>query len=145
MKKTRRIRRSLMTFRVFSFLVSVGPLAWFFFQNFGRYVETVGDAVKLSMGGMALLVIVVFAVIGKLKIPGRLVSAFVLCALCWSLAALLEDLTIITSIWLGSTVADEMIFSPLVKVTQRRLDIQETADATATATARAVESYLGRT
>lgn len=143
-KKTKKLKRRLFFLRVCSFLAVVCPLLVFFVLNFGRYVRGVGDVVKLSVGGIAVLVIVAFIALGKLRVPGRLVTAFILCALCWLLASVLEDLTVITTIWLVSVAADEMIFSPLVRRTQKRLDMSETADTTAAVTAEAVKNYLGR-
>ena len=144
-KKTKKLKRSLFLFRACSFLVAVMPLLTFFTMNFGRYVRCVEDIVKLSVGGIAVLVIVAFIALGKLRVPGRLVTAFVLCALCWLLSSVLVDLTVITTIWLISTAVDVMVFSPLVRYTKRRLDMSETADTTAAVTMDAVKTFLGRT
>ena len=144
-KKTKKLKRMHFLFKACSFMVVLGPLLVYFAMNFGRYVSSVEDAVKLSFGGIAVLVIVAFVALGKMKVPGRLVTALILCALCWLLASVLGDLTVITTIWLGSQAADVMIFSPLVQYTKRRLDMSETADATAAVTMDAVKTFLGRT
>lgn len=144
-KKTKKLRRLNLLFRGCSFVAVVGPLLVFFAVNFGRYVQSVEDVVKLSAGGLAVLIIVAFIALGKLKVPGRLLTAFILCVLCWLLASLLEDLTVITTIWLGSQAADVMIFTPLVRYTKRRLDMSESADTTAAVTMDAVKTFLGRT
>lgn len=143
-KKTKRLKRRLLILRIVSFAVAVLPLLVFFFLNFGRYVKSIGDAVKLSAGGVVLLIMVALIALGKLRVPGRLVAAFIICTLCWLLSPLLEDLTVITTIWLVSTAVDVMIFSPLVGYTKRKVDMSESADTTADVTMAAVKEYLGR-
>ena len=75
-----------------------------------------------------MIIILAFAALGKLKIPGRLIGAAVFCGLCWLLRPLLADLLVISTVYLASVVADELIFARTVKKKERQLLVCETAD-----------------
>lgn len=132
-KKIRRLRFWLFIFKLCSFLVSVVPLGLFFLKNFDRYVQGADDIWKLSAGAVVITVIMLLKVLGKLKIPGRVVTSVLFMGLCWLFASLLEDLLIISTIWCVSEVVDFVIFSPIAKAIARKLNIYETAVATAEA------------
>ena len=132
-KKIRRLRFWLFIFKLCSFLVSVVPLGLFFLKNFDRYVQDADDVWKLSAGAVVITVIILLTVLGKLKIPGRVVTSVLFMGLCWLFASLLEDLLIISTIWCVSEVVDFVIFSPIAKAIARKLNIYETAAATAEA------------
>ena len=132
-KKIRRLRFWLFIFKLCSFLVSVVPLGLFFLKNFDRYVQDADDVWKLSAGAVVITVIMLLKVLGKLKIPGRVVTSVLFMGLCWLFASLLEDLLIISTIWCVSEVVDFVIFSPIAKAIARKLNIYETAAATAEA------------
>ena len=132
-KKVARLRFWLFVFRLSSFLVSIVPLGVFFLNNFDRYVKEVRDVWKLSAGAVVIVVIMLFKVLGKLKVPGRVVGSALFMFMCWLFSSLLADLLVISTIWCMSEVADYMIFSPMAGAIKRRLALQETAEATALA------------
>lgn len=77
-----------------SFLASTLPVLIYFFINMDKYVKTVPDRVKLSFGGIIALGIVVLKVLGKLKVPSRLVGFGIVLILCYLLEALIQDLMV---------------------------------------------------
>ena len=133
-KKVRRLRFWLFIFKTCSFLVSVMPLGAYFLVNFERYVTCTRDVWKLSAGAVIICIVMLLKVLGKLKVPGRLVASVLTMGMCWLFSALLADLLIISAIWCVSEVADFIIFSPIAKAISRKLLIHETALATAQAT-----------
>lgn len=141
MKRTKRVRRLrfwLFIFKTCSFLVSIVPLGAYFLANFERYVDDMEDVWKLSTGAIIIMIIMLLKVLGKLKIPGRVVASVLFMGLCWLFASLLADLLIISTIWCVSEVVDFVIFSPIAKAISRKLLIHETAEATALATKEAL-------
>ena len=126
--KTKKIRRGLFRARVLSFAVSVFPLLIYFLLNFGYYVKSISDGFKLSVGFIVIAVILVFTALGKLKVPSRLTGAVTFCGVCWLLRPILADLLVISSVYLGSVAADEIIFARIVKRKERALLVSETAD-----------------
>ena len=134
----------LVMLYLLSFISSVLPLLLVFMKNFDRYVSSAEDAIKLSFGVILVLVVILLKVIGKLKIPGRLVCSTICLMMCWLFATMLSDLLLISGAWWISEVVDFVIFSPLIKHTKKKIEIAETAAASAAATAEAIEAYLGR-
>lgn len=132
-KRIRRLRFWLFIFKTCSFLVSVVPLGAFFLSNFDRYVTSYEDVWKLSAGAVVITVIMLLKVLGRLKIPGRVVASVLFMGMCWLFASLLSDLLIISTIWCVSEVVDFVIFSPIARAIARKLNIYETAAATAEA------------
>lgn len=129
-KKTRRLRLWLFVFKACSFLVSVLPLGCFFLKNFNRYVTSTDDVWKMSVGAMIIIIIMLLKVLGKLRVPGRMVVSAIFMGMCWLFASLLSDLLIISTIWCVSEAVDFIIFAPIGRAIQRRLNIRETAEAT---------------
>ena len=60
---------------VCSFLASIIPLGLVVWMHRDEYIATVGQAVKLSIGGIIVAILLVLKIIGKLKMPRR-VTAF---------------------------------------------------------------------
>lgn len=143
-KKKKRLKLRLFVLTVLSFLVSVVPLLSVFIKNFDKYVSCAEDVMKLSIGALVIMIIMLLKVIGKLKLPPRLVTATVMLVMCWLFAKLLEDLLIISLAWWVSELVDFIIFTPLIRRTREAILVQKTAAASAEATVEAVKSYLGR-
>ena len=136
-KRTRRLKFSRFIFRICRFVVSLGPLVLFFFSNYDRYVSSLRDVCKLSAGGMIIAIIILLKVLGKLKVPGILVTSTIFMGLCWLFSTVLPDLLLISGIWWGSEVAD-FILSLITRRLTRKIDICEAADITAQATKAAL-------
>lgn len=129
----KRLRRRLFLLCTVSFGVSFIPLMSIFIRNYDRYVSSVSDAVKLSFGAVFVLIIFLLKAVGKLKIPGRLMTATVLVFFCWLFSTVLADLLLISAVWWISEAVDYFVLSPLIGRTKEAIRIKRTADATAEA------------
>lgn len=89
-----------------SFLASTLPVLIYFFVNMDKYVKTVPDRVKLCFGGIIALGIVILKVIGKLKVPSRLVGFGIVFVLCYLFNALLQDLMVFSLLALVGELLD---------------------------------------
>jgi hypothetical protein len=138
----------LFLLRALSLACCVGPLAVVFFVNFDTYVKTAQDAVKLTVGGVIILVLIVLRVLGKLKMPRRIVVYAVVAALAWLMEPVLSDIVVLCVVGLSGETVDYIIFSPMVKRTEEALLIDRAADETSARVAAQVEdimkSYTGR-
>lgn len=129
----RRLKNRLVILYLFSMGFSIIPFACIFIGNFDRYVTTVGDAVKLSFGAVFISVILLLKAIGKLRLPGRLMTATALVFFCWLFSSVLEDMLLISAVWWVSEAADHFVLSPLISKTKEAIRIRRTANATAEA------------
>ena len=129
MAKKKRYRLRLVILHLLSFLFSVMPLIIHFAMNADRYVKCLGDAVKITFGGIIIFIILIAKTVGKLKLPGRFVTSTVLLILCWLFSTVLSDLIIIAAVWWASEMVDFLVFTPLIKRTKESILIQRTAMA----------------
>lgn len=128
-KKKKRYRLRLAVLYALSFLVSVAPIMTLLVVNSDRYIRCLGDAVKITFGGIVIFVILAVKTVGKLRLPGRLMTSTVLLLLCWLFSTVIPDLMLILTVWWGSEAADFVIFTPLIKRTKENILIQRTANA----------------
>ena len=136
MKKKPNYKLRLVFLYIGSFLVSIAPLIICLAFNWGDYTKTPGDTVKLSLGGIILATLVFMKVIGKLKMPRRIVSfgiAFVMAYLLQAGMALLGEFI------------DYMFFQKAIKKTKEDMLVEKTADATTAQVEEVIKKYIGRT
>lgn len=142
------LKRRLFLLRALSLACCIGPLAVVFLLNFGSYVKTVQDAVKLTAGGVILLVLIVLRVLGKLKMPRRVVVYAVVAALAWLMQPILADLVTLCVVGLAGELIDYIVVQRLIKRSEEALLIDRAADETSARVAAQVEdmmkSYTGR-
>ena len=72
-KKKLSLKGRLILLEIASFIVSVAPLVVVFAINWDKYAETPADTVKLCFGGALIVVLLLLKVIGKLRMPSRIV------------------------------------------------------------------------
>ena len=96
MKKKPNYKLRLVFLYIGSFLVSIAPLVICLAFNWGDYTKTPGDTVKLSLGGIILATLVFMKVIGKLKMPRRIVSFGIVFVMAYLLQAVLQDILLLT-------------------------------------------------
>ena len=113
-----------------SFVLSVLPVAIYFFANMERYFVTVPDRVRLSVGLVCLCVIVFLKVMGKLRMPSRAVLFGLVCVLCYLLERVLADLLMFSFLALVGEVLD-MICQGIIKREKEKKFAQKTAERTA--------------
>ena len=126
---------------LFSFLCSILPIGIVFAVNIGKYTRTLQDTVKLAFGGVVIVVFVVMKVLGKLKMPRRVVFFAMIFALSWLFAALLEDLILISGAALLGEAVDYIIFTPMINRRRENRQAEKVADKTAEAINRVLENY----
>ncbi len=112
-----------------SFVLSIAPVAIYFFANKERYFVTVPDKVRLSAGLVCLCVIVLLKVMGKLKMPSRAVLFGFACVLCYLLERVLNDLLVFSFLALVGEIFD-MCCQVVIKREREKKFAQKTAQAT---------------
>lgn len=141
-KKTRK-GCPLFLLYLLSFVSSVLPLALVFGFRFGEYTETVADTVKLSFGGIVLVAFLILKVLGKLKMPRRVVFyAFVFVG-AWLFDALLKDLVLLSGAALLGEAADYMILQPVIARRKSAKEREKAASETAEKMEEILDRYIG--
>ena len=120
-----------------SFLVSVFPVAIYFFVNADRYFVTVPDKVKITTGLICLCVIVFLKVMGKLKMPSRAVLFGLVTVMCYLLERVLNDLIVFSFLALVGEVLDMICQYYIKREKEKRI-----AEKTAQITSREIEKAL---
>ena len=128
-----------------SFIVSIAPLVFCFAWNWGDYTKTPGDTVKLSLGGLILFTLVFMKVIGKLKMPRRIVSFGIVFVMAYLLQAVLKDLLLLSGMALLGEFIDYVFFQKAIKRTKENILIGKTADVTTAQVEEVIKKYIGRT
>ena len=113
-----------------SFALSVLPVAIYFFANADRYFVTVSDRVRLSVGLVALCVIVLLKVMGQLRVPSRAVLFAFVMVMCYLLERVLDDLIIFSFLALIGEVLD-MICQHFIRREKEKKLVEKTAERTA--------------
>lgn len=126
-----------------SFFFSVAPLATVFFVNFDKYTKTVGASVKLSIGGVLAVVFLALKVLGKLKMPSRVVFyAFVFLG-AWLFEAILADMVLLSGAALLGEGVDSLIVQPILEKMKKQKQTEDAADVTADKVRQVLEDYIG--
>lgn len=130
MKKKVNLKAKLVFLEIGSFIVSVAPLLVFIFINWTSYVKTPSDTIKISVGLVIAIILFILKVIGKLKMPKRVVTYAVLCILSYFLYPLIQDIVWLSGLCFVGEVLDLLIFQKPIKNTKEVILVNKTADAT---------------
>lgn len=131
-----------MLLRTASFSVTIGPLVGMLIGNWPQYVKSAGDAVRLTLGGIMVVVILIMTSLGKLGVPRRIVVEAVLLALVYFLRPLLSDIGTILTVALIGEMVDFVLLKRVIKSTEERLIAEKTSDMAADKTASRMEEVL---
>lgn len=142
MKKTN-LKTRLVFLYIGSFIVSIAPLVFCFVWNWKDYTKTPGDTVKLTFGGIMLAVLVFMKVIGKLKMPRRIVSFGIVFVMAYLLQAVLKDLLLLSGMALLGEFIDYVFFQKAIKKTKEDMLIGKTADVTTAQVEQVLKKYIG--
>ena len=142
-KTKRQLKRKLLLLYIVSLLVTLGPLVAVLAINWRGYTETAAETVKLTMGGMLIAVFMLLKVLGKLKIPRRVVCYAFVFALAYLLEAVLADLMILSGAALLGEVIDYIFLQRAIKGTKEAVLAAGTADATADRVEDMFKKYMG--
>lgn len=113
-----------------SFVLSIGPVAVYFLMNMDRYVKTVSDKVKITVGIALLLIIVVLKVLGKLKVPSRAVLFGIVFILSYLLSSIINDLIVFSFLALLGEIMDSAC---QIFITREKENLRATSTAKKTA------------
>ncbi|MBQ4585113.1 MAG: hypothetical protein IJA82_02765 [Clostridia bacterium] len=124
-----------------SFVCSVGPVLIFFFINLERYTKTVPQTVKLSAGGIIVLIIAFLKVIGKLKLPSRMTVFAIVFLLTYLLESVISDIMILSFLALVGEVLDAIV-SIFIKREKQKNTEEKTAQITADVVKKALSGRV---
>lgn len=130
MKKKANLKARLVLLQIGSFIVSVAPLLIYIFLNWSNYAKTPGDTIKISVGLVIAIILFLLKVIGKLKMPKRVVTYAVICVLSYFLYPLIQDIVWLSGLCLIGEVLDLVFFQRPIKKTKEDILVNKTADAT---------------
>lgn len=128
---------------VCSFLASIIPLGLVVWIHRDEYIATVGQAVKLSIGGIIVAILLVLKIIGKLKMPRRVTAFAMIFILSWLLAVVLQDLMLLSGAALIGEVVDEIFFRRSIKRLDERIHMEKSADVTVQKMEQMMQKYVG--
>ena len=134
-------RFKIVMLYILSFVCSVAPALTYFLINHEKYIRTVPDKVKITVGLVAIAVILIIKLAGKLKINSKIAVFGIVFLLCYLLESILNDLIVFSFLALVGEILD-LIIMAIIKKQKRDLFIKESADANAQAIAR---EFSGRT
>jgi hypothetical protein len=126
-----------------SFLASIIPLGLVVWMHRDEYIATVGQAVKLSIGGIIVAILLLLKIIGKLKMPRRVTAFAMIFILSWLLAVVLQDLMLLSGAALIGEVVDEIFFRRSIKRLDERIHMEKSADVTVQKMEQMMQKYVG--
>ncbi len=128
---------------VCSFLASIIPLGLVVWMHRDEYIATVGQAVKLSIGGIIVAILLLLKIIGKLKMPRRVTAFAMIFILSWLLAVVLQDLMLLSGAALIGEAVDEIFFRHSIKRLDERIHMEKSADVTVQKMEQMMQKYIG--
>ena len=144
MQKKQNLKARLVLLYIFSFITSVAPLLSCFVVKWSVYTKTPSDTFKLCAGGVIVLIFLALKVVGKLKMPRRIVLFGVVFVLVYLLQAVLNDLLLLSGMALLGELVDYIFFQRAIRLTKEAITIGKTADATTAQVEEVIKKYIGR-
>ena len=126
-----------------SFIVAVAPLVITFAINFDKYTATVAETVKLTVGGIIVLVLLFLKTIGRLSTPKGIVGPLIAFMLTVMLEAILHDLALLLGMYLLGEAIDLICLRWYIKKLDDDIKVGKTADATAKQVEEVIKKYNG--
>lgn len=124
--------------------MAVLPLIAYFIYNRDVYTETPEQTIKLTFGGIMVIVFITFALLGKLKAMNYISGAFILLLFAWFLEAIIDDLIVISFLMVLGGILSTVLFGIQVKRIKQQILINKTADATSERVEILLDKYVGR-
>lgn len=144
-KKKPSLRSKIILLQICSILISIAPLAICVAIKWDEYTATTGDSVKLGFGCVLAIIFVVLIVLGKLKIPNRVILFAIIAVFAFLLEKLLQDLLLLSVLAFAGGVIDHFVLQRFIKKMKEKQLIDKTADATTERVESVVKNLLGRT
>lgn len=136
------LKRRLLMLRLASMSCTLGPIFAILVANWTEYVKTAADAVKLTVGGLMMAVVLVVTALGKLGVPRRIVVEVVLLLLAYFLQPVLSDLVMILTVTIAGEAMDIICFKRAIRATSEAIMIEKTSGGAADKTAQRVEEIV---
>ena len=124
-------------------LTSLAPLAAVVAYNWGDYVKTSSDAVKLGIGGLMAAVLLALKVSARIKMPSATTTVLIVLVLSILLKPILQDLTILCTAYLLGEVAHLLLFKRKIEQVKTYIDANRQMDATEARQRQLFEEYIG--
>lgn len=146
-KKKSNLRVKLVFLQIASFIVSAAPLLIWIICNWDSYVKTPSDTIKISVGLVIAAIFLVLKIIGKLKMPKRVVTYSIFLVMSYFLYPLIQDIVWLSAMCLAGEALDLICFQRPIKILKEKILINKTADATTTQVTTEVkkmfDEYIG--
>lgn len=139
----KKLKRKLVFLHIFSFLASVLPLGVVVAMHYKEWFTTPAETVKLGIGVIIAIVFIAIKVLGKLKMPRRIVTFGIVFAMAYLLEALLADLLMLSGAAFLGELADLILFQSAIKRTREQIGAEKCADATSAQIKTILEEYVG--
>ena len=139
----KKMKSRLILLQIGSFIVSIAPLLIVLIINWGEYTKTPGDTIKLCIGGIMALFFIFLKVIGKLKMPRRIVLFGVVFIMAYLLQAIMDDMILLSGMALLGEFIDLVCFQGFIKKLKENILIGKTANATTDQVEQVIQKYLG--
>lgn len=123
-------KTKLVLLQIGSFIISTAPLLIFVFCNWDNYAQTPNDTFKITAGLFVVGILFLLKVLGKLKMPSRVVFYGVTCILCYFLYPLIQDIVWLSALCLLGELLDLIFFQKSIKRLKEQILIDKTATAT---------------
>lgn len=144
MEKQPNLKIKLILLYVFSFIASTAPLIITLIAKWDVYTETPGDTLKLCAGGFIVIIFLFLKVVGKLKMPRRIVLFGIVFALTYLLQTVLNDLLLLSGMAFIGELLDAVFFQREIRLTKEAITIGKTADKTTEQVEEVIKKYVGR-
>ena len=143
MQNIKKMKRRLILLQIGSFIVSIAPLLIVLIINWGEYTKTPGETVKLCIGGIMVLFFIFLKVIGKLRMPRRIVLFGVVFLMAYLLQAIMDDMILLSGMALLGEFLDLVCFQGFIKKLKENILIGKTANTTTEQVEQVIKKYIG--
>ena len=123
--------------------MSIAPLVIVLIINWGKYTKTPGETVKLCIGGIMVAFFIFLKVIGKLKMPRRIVLFGVVFIMAYLLQAIMNDMILLSGMALLGEFIDMVCFQGFIKKLKENILVGKTANATTDQVEKVIQKYIG--
>ena len=134
-------RKKILLWQVIGFAVCVLPLLMTVYVKRGELIAG-GSGIRVSAGLLIVLVVALLAVLGKMKMPGRVVSVGAAFAVSWLLESLLDNLVLLLGVLFAGILVDALVCETRVRKLQRTVERMENREDMTAATASALAQAM---
>lgn len=129
--EAKKLKKKIILMQILSFLVSIAPLVVTVALRWNRYIQVPSDAVRLSIGGIFVVILIFLKAIGRLKMPQkRVVLYLILLAMFYFLETILADATFLIAMATLGEIVDMLLCQHFIKKWKEQYTAEKTADAT---------------